>query len=129
MFTIAQIEKAHSKVKSGADFPNYIQEIKNMGVSAFETWVKDSHTDYFGIKDFKTSSNPMYEDLNISDDLNKKKFEHFLKVHQQGETDYNTFCKQCAATGIKKWKADLEAMTCTYFDISGEHVLVEQIGK
>lgn len=32
MFTVEQIEEAHSKVKSGTDFPNYIQEIKNLGV-------------------------------------------------------------------------------------------------
>lgn len=28
MFTITQIENAHSKVKSGADFPKYIQDLK-----------------------------------------------------------------------------------------------------
>ena len=35
MFTIKQIEEAHSKVKSGAEFPNYIQDIKEIGVVAF----------------------------------------------------------------------------------------------
>ena len=40
MFTVEQIKEAHSKVKSGADFPQYIQEIKILGVTAFETWVK-----------------------------------------------------------------------------------------
>jgi len=42
MFTVEQIEKAHANVKTGADFPWYIQEIKEMGVIAFETWVTDS---------------------------------------------------------------------------------------
>jgi len=42
MFTVEQIEKAHDKVKTGADFPGYIHEIKEMGVIAFETWVTDS---------------------------------------------------------------------------------------
>ena len=31
MFTLEQIELAHSKVKSGAEFPRYIQEIKELG--------------------------------------------------------------------------------------------------
>ena len=48
MFTVEQIESAHEKVKSGADFPNYIQEIKKLGVLSFETWVFDGHTEYFG---------------------------------------------------------------------------------
>ena len=29
MFTVEQITQAHSHVKSGADFPKYIQDIKN----------------------------------------------------------------------------------------------------
>ena len=48
MFTVEQIESAHEKVKSGTDFPKYIQEIKEMGVISFKTWVYDSHTEYFG---------------------------------------------------------------------------------
>ena len=37
MFTVKEIHEAHAKVKSGADFPKYIQEIKKMGVKSFET--------------------------------------------------------------------------------------------
>jgi hypothetical protein len=35
MFTVEQIRAAHNKVKSGADFPAYIQEIKALGVSQY----------------------------------------------------------------------------------------------
>ena len=45
MFTIEQIQSAHSKVKSGADFPKYIQEIKALGVTSYETYVEDGRTD------------------------------------------------------------------------------------
>ncbi len=54
MFTVAQIEQALQKVKSGADFPKYIQEIKAMGVLSFETWVKDSDTVYEGANGYRT---------------------------------------------------------------------------
>ena len=37
MFTIAQIEAAHDKIKSGAGFPSYIKEIKKLGIISFET--------------------------------------------------------------------------------------------
>ena len=33
MFTIQQIKDAHSKVKSGADFPKYMQDIIALGVT------------------------------------------------------------------------------------------------
>lgn len=127
MFTIEQIKEAHDKVKSGADFPKYIQEIKAFGVIRFETWVKDSHTDYLGINDYRISSKPMYDSLNIASTSNKIMFEHYLKTHQMGETTYLTFCKQCAQTGIEKWIVHLKEMTCTYYDIAGKKILVERI--
>ena len=127
MFTVKQIEAAHSKVKSGADFPAYIRDIKQLGVIAFETWVVDSHTEYFGNDHYQTKSNPKYDNLTIAADSNKEKFNHCLKIHQQGKTDYFTFCKDCAEAGIEKWFVSLEAMTCTYYDKAGNEILVERI--
>lgn len=127
MFTVEQIELAHEKVTSGAAFPKYIQEIKQMGVTAFETWVKDSHTEYFGKNDYQTKSQPQYENLVIANDSDKEKFTHYLKIHQQGETDYFTFCQQCAETGIEKWFVCLDKMTCTYYDKAGSEILIEEI--
>ncbi|MBB6371342.1 DUF1398 domain-containing protein [Chryseobacterium shigense] len=127
MFTVEQIEKAHSKVKSGADFPDYIQEIKKLGVKSFETWVKDSHTEYFGDNDFNTKSQPKYPDLTIEDQSDKEKFVQYLKSHQKGETDYMTFCQHCAETGIEKWFVCLDEFTCTYYDKTGNEILVEEI--
>ncbi len=127
MFTVKQIEKAHEKVKSGADFPKYIQEIKQMGVTAFETWVNDSHTDYFGSNNFQTKSLPQYEKLAIADSSRREKFSQYLNSHQKGETDYFTFCKHCAETGIEKWFVSLDEMTCTYYDKAGNKIVVEQI--
>ena len=127
MFTIEQIELAHSKVKSGAEFPKYIQEIKEIGVTAFETWVIDSHTEYFGESDFKAKSKPKYQELEIANSSDKVEFIHYLKKHQHGETDYFTFCQHCAETGIEKWSVRLDKMTCTYYDKSENEILVEII--
>ncbi len=127
MFTIAQIHEAHDKVKSGADFPKYIQEIKNLGVIGFETFVVDSHTEYYGKDNFKTQSEAVYENLEINAISNKAEFVERLKIHQRGETDYFTFCNDCAETGIEKWIVSLVEMTCIYYDIDGNEILVEQI--
>lgn len=127
MFTVEQIELAHSKIKSGEGFPHYIQEIKKIGVIAFETWVVDSHTKYFGQNDFTTKSNSKYDALQITNNCDKEKFISYLKIHQRGATDYFTFCKHCAETGIEKWLVELEKMTCTYFDKAGNIILIENI--
>ena len=129
MFTIEQIKAAHSKVKSGADFPKYIREIKALGVTSYETWVKDSHTQYFGADDYRTSSSLMYEGKHIANSSDKTKFEHYLKIHQQGKTDYLTFCKHCAETGIEKWIVSLEKMNCTYYDKAANEILMEEIPR
>lgn len=127
MFTVEQIDKAHENVKSGADFPKYIQEIIQLGVISFETWVKDSHTEYRGEEGYKTSSKPQYTELTIADTVDKERFITYLKSHQQGQTDYYTFCTHCAETGIERWVVRLDAMTCIYYDKTGEEVLKEEI--
>lgn len=127
MFTVAQIEEAHSKVKSGADFPKYIQEIKGFGVKNFTTWVKDSHTEYFGENDFQTKSQPKYDDLEINETVTADQFKKKLKIHQQGGTDYMQFCRDCAENGVEKWIVDLDQFTCIYFDRAGSEVLTEEI--
>tara|TARA_R110002049_G_scaffold279949_3_gene459153 strand:- start:11167 stop:11559 length:393 start_codon:yes stop_codon:yes gene_type:complete len=127
MFTVEQIELAHSKIKSGAEFPKYIQEIKKIGVMAFETWVMDSHTEYIGKNNFRTKSNPKYEELDIADYTDEEKFKKYLKAHQKGETDYFAFCKHCAETGIEKWIVNLERMSCIYYDKDENEVLIENV--
>jgi uncharacterized protein YbcV (DUF1398 family) len=127
MFTVEQIQAAHKKVKSGADFQHYIQDIKTLGVISYVTWVKDSVTNYFGANNFQTNSLPKYENLEINDSSDKEKFAQLLKSHQKGETNYFQFCEDCAKTGIEKWIVDLDKMTCIYYDKAGNEILVEKV--
>jgi len=127
MFTIDQIKAAHSKVKSGADFPAYVQDLIALGVTNYETYVTDGHTDYFGKNDFKISSGNKYEPVTVADEADANQFEKNLKAHQQGKTDYPTFCNDCANFGVEKWKVDMKAMTCTYYDKAGNEMLAETI--
>ncbi len=125
MFTLEQIKTAHSKVKSGADFPAYISDIKQFGVTGYETYVSDGHTDYYGENDFKTSTDAKYDHLVIAENSNAEQFKMDLKSHQQGQTNYPTFCSDCAKSGIEKWTVRIDQMTCTYYDKLGNEILVE----
>ena len=127
LFTVEQIKAAHSKVRSGADFPAYIQDIKEIGVTFYETFVKDGHTDYYGANDYRTTSPAKYELLTIAETSNSEQFKADLKAHQQGKTDYLTFIGMCATFGIAKWAVCMNKMTCTYYDKAGNEILVEQI--
>jgi uncharacterized protein YbcV (DUF1398 family) len=127
MFSIEQIKTAHSKVKSGADFPSYIQDLKQLGVIAYDTYVSDGHTNYFGSNDIKITSPAKYETLTIAEKTDENQFKDNLKAHQQGKTDYPTFCSDCAKSGIEKWIVKLDKMTCTYYDKAGKKILEERI--
>lgn len=126
-FTIDEIKAAHKNVKSGADFPSYIKAIKELGVSHYTAFVADGNTKYFDAENQFAETGSKYEILDISENLNTEKFKARLKLHQQGGTDYLTFCKDCAENGVDGWNIDISAMTCTYFDKNGNEVLVEQI--
>lgn len=127
MFTIEQIKAAHSKVRSGADFPNYIKDLSKLGVTSYETFVADGHTEYFGKNNFKITSDAEYHILTLAETSDANLFEIKLKAHQQGKTDYQTFCSDCANSGIKKWAVLISEMTCTYYDSEGKTILNEPI--
>lgn len=127
MFTFDQIKEAHSKVKSGADFPAYIRELVQLGVTGYNTYVADGHTEYFGKGNYSIVTSPRYELLTIADKSNTPIFKNELKEHQQGKTGYPEFCKMSAETGVKKWSVDTQKMTCTYYDMYGNEIFSELI--
>jgi uncharacterized protein YbcV (DUF1398 family) len=127
MFTAEQIKAAHSKVKSGADFPAYIQEIKALGVSHYEAFVADGHIHYHGKNQHTATTPAKYEPIIIAETPQIDAFKEGLVAHQQGKTDFLTFIKMCATFGVEKWAIHMERMSCIYYDKAGNEVLVEVI--
>jgi uncharacterized protein YbcV (DUF1398 family) len=127
MFTLSQINEAHSKVKSGKEFPDYVKDLTNLGVTKFDAYVSDGHARYFGEGEYTIISDPIYEAMNVKEQGDPVKFSHFLKIYQQGETDYPTFCRHATETGVEKWTVDMSRKTCTYYDKKGNEMLTEEI--
>ena len=127
MFTVEQIKAAHSKVKSGADFPAYIKEIKALGVTHYEAYVTDGHIDYHGTNNYTAKVPAKYDPLVIATTSKGEEFKAELVAHQQGKTDFLTFIKMSATFGIEKWAICMDKMTCTYYDKGGNEVLIEEI--
>ena len=127
MFTIEQIQTAHASVRSGADFPRYIRDLITLGVERYETYVVDGHTGFYGKGAYHISSPAKYNSLVIAGESDEVQFKEDLKSHQQGHTDYLTFCSDCASSGIEKWVVSMADMTCSYFDKAGNRILTEQI--
>jgi uncharacterized protein YbcV (DUF1398 family) len=127
MFTVEQIKAVHSKVKSGADFPAYIREIKSLGVTHYEAYVSDGHIDYHGANNYTAKVPAKYDALPIAGKVDTNLFKTQLLDHQHGKTDFLTFIKICAECGIEKWMICMDKMTCTYYDKSGNEILIEKI--
>ena len=127
MFTIEQIKETHAKVKSGADFPNYIQDLIILGVKGYDTFVDDGHVLYYGVNNYSVASDEKYDPIKIAPFANKERFIEFLVMHQDGQSDYLTFCNHAGQCGIARWRVDIIEMTCTYFDQAGSEILIEKI--
>ncbi|OON69946.1 DUF1398 domain-containing protein [Hymenobacter sp. CRA2] len=126
MFTLDQINATHAKVKSGADFPQYVQDMKQLGVVAYEMYVTDGHARYVGVGQ-ELRSEPVRPPQFIAVHGDKQALEHALSMHQRGQTDYPTFCRQAAEAGVEKWTTRTVELTCTYYDLQGQVLLVEAI--
>jgi uncharacterized protein YbcV (DUF1398 family) len=126
-FTLDQIHAAAEKVRSGADFPRYVQDLKALGVRSYDNYVADGRTTYFGTEDFAVHSPAKYPPMSLPASGSAEKLKHALSIHQQGQTDYPTFCRQAADAGVEKWTSDLREMTVSYVDAQGNVLVVEMI--
>lgn len=129
MFTIDQIHEAFSKVKSGTDFPQFVQDLKNIGVTHYDNFVSDGRTKYYGLNGFELEGGAKYAELQVNNLSSSDSLKHAISFHQNGQTDYLTFCEQAADAGVEKWTTHMSKMSVTYLDKKGTKLTVEPIPK
>ncbi|HEY4618646.1 MAG TPA: DUF1398 family protein [Flavobacterium sp.] len=127
MFTLEQIKQAYDKVKTEADFAVYIQELIDLGIKGYDTFITDGRVVYYGDTDHEASTDIKYEQLSVAAVTNKERFIEYLVMHESGQTDYYTFCQQAAQCGIAKCRIDIIEMTCTYLNTEVDAVVIEKM--
>jgi uncharacterized protein YbcV (DUF1398 family) len=127
MFTEQQLKAAHSKVKTGADFPAYINEIKELGLLRYEFWVDNGRTIYYGGNSHVIATEAKYPEQDISTESSVVDLQHIIAIHQQGQTDFITFCRQVAEAVVEKWVIDTSLMTCTYYNLKRQVMVSKSI--
>lgn len=65
--------------------------------------------------------------MEVSDISSSEDLKHAILIHQQGQTDYPTFCIKAANAGVEKWRTVMIEMTVTYLDKKGNTLTVEPI--
>lgn len=127
MFTLDQVKAAQAKVRSGADFPRYIQELKTLGIASYDSRVGDGSIQYRSAGGELLERRGGGSTLMVAEKGNAAALKDSLHIHQQGGSDYPTFCREAAAAGVEKWTVDTERMNCIYYDKTGEALLEEAI--
>jgi len=127
MFTIQQMKAAHAKVKSGVDFPAYVQEIKQLGLLHYDFLVKNGQTEYYGANGLQVNGEAIYPEKAISIQPSSIAVRQIIAEHQQGKSNFLTFCQLVADAGVQKWVVDTQAMMCTYYDLMGNSMVAEPI--
>jgi len=128
MFTKEDIQSAESKIKTGADFPRFVKELKDLGVVRNDVYVANGLSAYFASDEEVLQISPAeYPELVINEESSVDKLKKALKIHQTGETGFISFCEHAADAGVEKWTTDLTAMTCIYYDTAGNELVKETI--
>jgi uncharacterized protein YbcV (DUF1398 family) len=127
MFTVQQIKAVHATVKSGADFPRYVHEIKALGLVKYEFMVEDGRTVYFGENNYQVEAPAIYPAKMINPIPLIAQMEQNIREHQAGKSDFLTICAQAAAAGVHHWEVNADTMMCNYYDINGNKMLGELI--
>jgi uncharacterized protein YbcV (DUF1398 family) len=127
MFTVQQIKAAHQKVRSGADFPRYVQEIKALGLVRYEYLVADGRTIYYGSGNYSMEAPAIYPQKQINAVASAAAIDHHIREHQQGKSDFLTFCRQAADAGVHHWEVNTQSMLCSYFDDNSQVMFAEPI--
>ncbi len=92
MFTLEQIAAAHSNVKSGADFPRYVQHLKALGMARYDFMVEDGRAVYFDTTGQSLSGPSKYAKQAVADKSDAAALKQELLEHQQGKSDFPAFC-------------------------------------
>lgn len=127
MFTLQQIQSAHSRVKSGADFPRYVADLRDLGLRDYDFCVADGHAEYRGTDGSVLESPAKYAPKRIAETADTAKLQRDIAEHQQGGSDFLTMCQYAADAGVARWRTDIANLECVYFDAAGAVLLREEI--
>lgn len=125
-FTLENIKAAHAKF-TGVDFPKLIQEFKIMDMVTNAFHLQNGKVTYVHRtgEQIEVQANAVNQPINATSSSAGAK--DVLNRHQAGETDFPTFCREIAGAGVYKWVSNMDEMTCSYYDLNENVVIVEAI--
>jgi uncharacterized protein YbcV (DUF1398 family) len=127
MFTLDQINDLHSRLGKQTALPEYLKALRAIGVTKYDSFVADGHSEYYGTDSQKLITPPVHEVLAIANTGSQEGMKKHLSLHEQGKTSYIEMSQGLAESGIEKWSFDTIKMTIAYKDKQGVDMLVEAL--
>lgn len=125
-FKLSAIQQAHQQF-TGVDFPKLFKAFKDMGVTYNIVNIQDGTATYVHQSEDDIVTSSVKSNHPVAPSSNQSIVQDVLTRHQQGQTDFETFCDEMAQAGIYKWHIDIQAGTCTYIDLQEQAIISELI--
>ncbi|SCT69030.1 Sec-independent protein translocase protein [Staphylococcus aureus] len=125
-FTLSEIQQAHQQY-TGVDFPKLFKEFKDMGMTYNIVNIQDGTATYVHQSEDDIVTSSVKSNHPVAPSSNQSIVQDVLTRHQQGQTDFETFCDEMAEAGIYKWHIDIQVGTCTYIDLKEQAIISELI--
>lgn len=125
-FTLKAIQDAHNKY-TGPDFPKLFKAFKDMGMTTNIVNIQQGASTYINTEKQTITTNSVKATHTVATTSHSSNVKDILKRHQNGDTDFPTFCEEMAQAGIYKWNIDIHAGTCSYIDLNDQTIVSEQI--
>ena len=125
--TAESVKAIYSRPRTGADFPALIRELKGVGVVSYDHMIETGANVFHASNGGTLTLGNMGPACPVSDRPDLESLKRIIAEHQRGRSDYPTLCRLVGEVGVEKWVCDLDAMTCSYFDKSGNLMHVELI--
>ncbi len=127
MLTIDHISQIHASVKSGSNFPQYVQDLKALGLAYYDVFICDGHSEYHAVSGEQLQTPDKYQYLEIAPKANTQALRQTIRKHQRGQINFLTFCLQAAHAGVHAWRTDITHLRCIFYDRAGHEILIEPI--
>ncbi|HCY8992986.1 TPA: DUF1398 family protein [Staphylococcus aureus] len=125
-FKLSAIQQAHQQF-TGVDFPKLFKAFKDMGMTYNIVNIQDGTATYVHQSEDDIVTSSVKSNHPVAPSSNQSIVQDVLTRHQQGQTDFETFCDEMAQAGIYKWYIDIQAGTCTYIDLQEQAIISELI--
>ncbi|HCY9972868.1 TPA: DUF1398 family protein [Staphylococcus aureus] len=125
-FKLSAIQQAQQQF-TGVDFPKLFKAFKDMGMTYNIVNIQDGTATYVHQSEDDIVTSSVKSNHPVAPSSNQSIVQDVLTRHQQGQTDFETFCDEMAQAGIYKWHIDIQAGTCTYIDLQEQAIISELI--